>query len=1463
MNHDLLNKLLIAMFHAISTFYMPKQNTGKMFDSLYVRLANFKRTNQGVADLFDWLKSVGLAVKQWIDVIWLKKSPSDMLDHLPLELKSWCMACEDLSADHLKGTMFIGKDNARKVMNLLMQGRSMLLRGSPGTEDARIVSAIHMYMGILKNLMNVLGKSSSFGRGPRAEPLCILIRGATGVGKSWLTMPYIVAMLHKILSKEDLERLAIDQQAFIYARQQEHKYWDGYVGQLVTVFDDFGQVRDVIGQGENEFMDIIRCSNLFQNICHMASLEEKGATVFSSRIIVCTTNLGEIEINSLISSDAVKRRFQLVFDVSLDPAFCNPPVPALVGNNVKLELKDEHRGKFNLGVYHFRRYNLVNKHYIDITPIKFDQLLASSIAIYERLNENSNNYLDKLNDLIKNGYDNAVPQSIANGFDPNGNEINELEQGEYNPVASIMHQYDPQLEQEAISDFWDSTLNNDYYRSTKGDHSTGFLIPDIVEPIVDAMHDWTEVNNLKLSHFSQYYPVGMLLRWVEENGDQYGIVKDDPELWNVLKSKSCVHFWRFWIFLIKDRFLEMHGSAPDSESLTKKFLEEMGHGRITTFLARVGVLKSGVSNGSMNRFLFPLLVAQEMIRIHVVRVTGSPICGQISNVFITQMSYFATALIVGGAVSGVTMLVKKFFFDKPSPEYVVRDGKSAPKSRRQIRRSATGKTESLDLNAEQMANKVIKRSLYSMKFGWHGEEIVGHMLFVKGTYALVPRHYIDILDAQIEADEDIRGENVTLHNCETGQQLEVPVARIIDGTCSEKTDDQDIAIVDVGQIGFLHPNIIKYFLSEANLAKPLEWNVQVLATRSKRINILSCKARRIANKQVSAGNNVSWCLRDCLRYVCGTRAGDCGSPVLLNCKSIGPGKLVGVHVAGHGEISGFGICNILSSEDIEGLCDILDTENKETMVPIEEDVLEAIGEAECSTPFAGSFLGLRKISKPVPRARSSSIRKSPLHSAWTPCTKTPANLSAHGSTPDPIISAVERYGGNLCNVDLNLVNICAASYLNKLTQLKDPGSFNFSPISFEEACCGIPGVPFFEAIPRSTSAGFPYVLDPAPGYKGKEAFFGKGVDYDLSSKECIKLKDECAKILQLAAKGKRSLHVYVDSLKDEVVTFKKKSENRTRLISCAPLALVIVMRMYFLPFCRFIMLNPIENGSAVGVNCYSDQWSQLASHLTGLGDRVVAGDFKNFDGSHSASILQIIGNSISWFCGGSAEDGVIRNVLFAEIYNSIHVNDDLIYMWNIGMPSGNPLTTIVNTFAVNLYFRYAWCILHREGYMAIKLFDDNVKMIAYGDDVVANISVDCVGWYNQNSISEALATIGLTYTTETKESGEAAPYRKLSEVSFLKRSFAWDAGDSRFLAPLELETVLQIAYWVKKGPDMNERCMVNLENSMKELALHDKVTFDTWAPIMLRKCFDTFGHVPVVVDQQLLRRMVRNSQVFF
>lgn len=52
--------------------------------------------------------------------------------------------------------------------------------------------------------------------------------------------PFAMEVLSQLVPQEDLNRLMTDFYSFVYARQWENKYWEGYKKQFVCFFDDFG-----------------------------------------------------------------------------------------------------------------------------------------------------------------------------------------------------------------------------------------------------------------------------------------------------------------------------------------------------------------------------------------------------------------------------------------------------------------------------------------------------------------------------------------------------------------------------------------------------------------------------------------------------------------------------------------------------------------------------------------------------------------------------------------------------------------------------------------------------------------------------------------------------------------------------------------------------------------------------------------------------------------------------------------------------------------------------------------------------------------------------------------------------------------------------------------------------------------------------------------------------------------------
>ena len=103
---------------------------------------------------------------------------------------------------------------------------------------------------------------------------------------------------------------------------------------------------------------------------------------------------------------------------------------------------------------------------------------------------------------------------------------------------------------------------------------------------------------------------------------------------------------------------------------------------------------------------------------------------------------------------------------------------------------------------------------------------------------------------------------------------------------------------------------------------------------------------------------------------------------------------------------------------------------------------------------------------------------------------------------------------------------------------------------------------------------------------------------------------------------------------------------------------------------------------------------------------------------------------------------MVRKELWRNIVCSTHINGNILYNLNHSQPSGNPATAILNSMYNSIACRYTF--YKRCSYN----FNEEVVMIAYGDDNVLSISDTVKDRFNQETMSEDFAEIGMTYTDE-------------------------------------------------------------------------------------------------------------------
>jgi hypothetical protein len=420
---------------------------------------------------------------------------------------------------------------------------------------------------------------------------------------------------------------------------------------------------------------------------------------------------------------------------------------------------------------------------------------------------------------------------------------------------------------------------------------------------------------------------------------------------------------------------------------------------------------------------------------------------------------------------------------------------------------------------------------------------------------------------------------------------------------------------------------------------------------------------------------------------------------------------------------------------------------------------------------------------------------------------------------NPMLKGIKKIMGKQTFVDPDLLEAAANDVFQGLGK---PDTGRGIVHSYEEAIVGIEGDPYKRPINRTTSPGYPYNLSNKS--KGKTAWLGDGEEYIVDNPE---LKQDVQRLIEDSRNGIRGDAISIATLKDEKRPIAKVDAGKTRVFEACPQHLVIAIRQYFLDFAAHVMRNRIDNGIAVGINPYSLEWTKLAHHLQSKGNYMIAGDFSNFDGSLLMQILVKILEKINEWYGDSEENQLVRAALWEHISNAdILVNGEVIRKTH-SQPSGNPLTVIINSLFNGIVMRIAYMLLKREqGLPALCDYRKHVAEIIYGDDDIKSVSIEILSWFNQLTLTDALASFGLTYTDEAK-TGKILPWKPLEDVAFLKRKFVIQ-NDGTFLAPMDLENVLEITNWIR-GKATRSSTIENCEQALMELSLHPQTVYELWS----------------------------------
>jgi hypothetical protein len=417
----------------------------------------------------------------------------------------------------------------------------------------------------------------------------------------------------------------------------------------------------------------------------------------------------------------------------------------------------------------------------------------------------------------------------------------------------------------------------------------------------------------------------------------------------------------------------------------------------------------------------------------------------------------------------------------------------------------------------------------------------------------------------------------------------------------------------------------------------------------------------------------------------------------------------------------------------------------------------------------------------------------------------------------------------------------------------------------EESIKGIEGNQYICGINRRSSAGYP--LNVETRKQGKHEYLGEDDQWILDHPRVEELMNDIKKSVE---HNERPNVFFVATIKDELLKIAKVEAFKSRAFAAAPLHYTILFREKYLDYFATVMENKIFNFSLVGVNMYSTDVNYIVNMLLEVAPRnskqFLAGDFTNFDGTLNLNLLWKIYEFIEYRYGRKSK---LCEALWNELVDSQQLFGNTVIHVARGQPSGNPATTLVNTlYNIGLCFMVLFEVMEEvntvESYEVQENLIDYYRGVYYGDDNLHAFHKRIVKIMDPNLITHVMFKHGHVYTTDAKDTTHFE-YKFLSEVTILKRHFAYDAKTNEWIAPLELISIFEPINWdrVKDGHyDQKELQMkVNVRTAIRELALHNEGVFQEYVPQLLSACRDNGLTLEpeCYFDQASLRKIIRNS----
>ncbi|APG78474.1 hypothetical protein 1 [Wenling picorna-like virus 4] len=1286
--------------------------------------------------------------------------------------------------------------------------------------------------------------SSQFGiveGNSRKAPLIIVLAGQTETGKSTL-VDTIVNLFSTVYGIKHS----------VYRKNFSEKFWDNYSNQSIVVLDDFGQLKDTENKEVSEYETVINIGNCAPYPLEMAACEKKGKVFMTSKLIIITTNAASLQPVSINHPEAFRRRMDAAYEV-------------------KLTHSDEKT--FNPDRWEFRSFDFntcQHKMQYDSEPMNLTQLAVDLIALNEWKEGQQS---DALKGAASAGID-IGKEVLAQKVSEQGiKRLPRIEVETMESIRKTIEAKKLAAQAEALARKQKNqqkyhAFSQNYVSRPKNHgkkthdplnplHSDakGLMAPCIAAATTAAMaaYRWfrpvTEIPSLRhcecgrkmfpvydMSVVHQLISMDVHVKSFSVDQDGEYDIKHGIELKDLTCSSS--------------EQVQSTSAEQEVPLIFPEYFACVNHCTLTRppdFCKIMAVVKDS-ANWTKKDYAYLFLQCA---------TASFVVCG----IFKALRSYYASTIRAPDKEESTVRFVD---FMSREDEKQKKKQKKKKKANNRIRYllGSSGEYDDEELSAmadqeeadehmidffeeahrrhinlinesRKLCVDKVSKNFYEVEVSYENRpSCTVSGLFICGQ--------IMATNAHISIDQ---AKSVKITSFANQSQIVIPACALQ----SYRVDTQDVLFIRFPKTIRLHSNIVRHFITEEDYTNKDEFNAVLLVWRSltKPTALLhTCKASPMKEPEMCVYNHDLSTATEITRgYTTDFAAinGDCGAP-LVNIDS-SHRRICGIMSAGYSNISSTvsliteGMCemavaNLMGLEPVGDVNVRVDVQPQLGMIETKYSVIKDVSELRssdiigkkkmdyCWTPI---YTGIDNVINeghlstfthhqtrtalvPIPRDNFKCIEDT-----FGKCGVKPAKLVPYYDEKivdgelefervDPFSKALLKFSKEVKHLDEDTLDMAVESYAELF--LANPQVKYRKVFDIQTAVAGVDGDDYLQSMNAATSAGYPWMLKYPT--KGKTPFL-KDKDGNWSPcEEVIVDVQDYLKTIQTHQ------NVFVATLKDELRDNARVDAGKTRYFAAANMTSVIARRMYFMGVIANNMHNRIFNGSSVGMDCHDvHETTMFVKHMKEVGNNFIAGDFSNYDGSLSPQVLFKCKELIQRFYGD--EYSHVREGMFQEIAYAHHYRDGYIYQMDHSLPSGDPLTTLLNTMYNNIIIRYAMLVMK----VPMHKLNAEFRINAYGDDNMISVSDEYREMVTPETLTCGLLEANMVYTDEEK-TDEIRQHRRMEECTYLKRHIEYE--NDMYYMPLIESSLTKQLYYVR-APYNRTKELENHENVLMECVL--------------------------------------------